>query len=134
MSHEIFRVLGTAWSYHLLLVIILDYLSMSFMVTSLMPEQSQYGCPSDIIMKFDRKIRPYQATERQPYSKVHGANMGPIWGRQDPGGPHVGPMNLVIWEKHLMISITVLKYCTIALFYYINILMGECKTAVSPVN
>ena len=25
-----------------------------------------------------------------PNSKVHGANMGPIWGRQDPGGPHVG--------------------------------------------
>ena len=24
---------------------------------------------------------------------VHGANMGPMWGRQDPGGPHVGPMN-----------------------------------------
>ena len=23
--------------------------------------------------------------------------MGPIWGRQDPDGPHVGPMNLVIW-------------------------------------
>ena len=23
-----------------------------------------------------------------PDSKVHGANMGPIWGRQDPGGPH----------------------------------------------
>ena len=33
-----------------------------------------------------------------PDSKVHGANMGPIWGRQDPGGAHVGPMNLVIWE------------------------------------
>ena len=32
-----------------------------------------------------------------PNSKVHGANMGPIWGRQDPGGPHVGPMNFVIW-------------------------------------
>ena len=30
-------------------------------------------------------------------SKVHGANMGPIWGRQDPGGPHVGPLNLAIW-------------------------------------
>ena len=29
-----------------------------------------------------------------PDSKVQGANMGPIWGRQDPGGPHVGPMNL----------------------------------------
>ena len=24
--------------------------------------------------------------------------MGPVWGRQDPGVPHVGPMNLVIWE------------------------------------
>ena len=32
-----------------------------------------------------------------PNSNVHGANMGPIWGWQDPGGPHVGPMNLVVW-------------------------------------
>ena len=24
-------------------------------------------------------------------------NMGPIWGQQDPGGPHVGPMNFAIW-------------------------------------
>ena len=32
-----------------------------------------------------------------PDSKVYGANMGPIWGRQDPGGPHVGPMNFAIW-------------------------------------
>ena len=30
-------------------------------------------------------------------SKIHGANMGPIWGRHDPGGPHIGPMNLAIW-------------------------------------
>ena len=33
-----------------------------------------------------------------PNSKVHGANMGPIWGRQDPDGPHVGPMNFAIWD------------------------------------
>ena len=32
-----------------------------------------------------------------PDSKVHGANMGPIWGRQDPDGPHVCPTNLAIW-------------------------------------
>ena len=32
-----------------------------------------------------------------PEGKVHGAKMGPIWGRQDPGGPHVGPMNFAIW-------------------------------------
>ena len=30
-------------------------------------------------------------------SKVHGANMGHIWGRQDrTGGPHFGPINFVI--------------------------------------
>ena len=32
-----------------------------------------------------------------PDSKVHGANMGPIGGRQNPGGPHVGPMNFAVW-------------------------------------
>ena len=31
-------------------------------------------------------------------SKVHWTNIGPIWGRQDPGGFHVGPMNFAIWE------------------------------------
>ena len=31
-----------------------------------------------------------------PDSKVHEAYMGPTWDRQDPGGPHVGPMNLAI--------------------------------------
>ena len=34
----------------------------------------------------------------KPDNKVHGANMGPIWGRQVPDGPHVGPMNFVIWD------------------------------------
>ena len=35
-----------------------------------------------------------------PDSKVRGANMGPIWGRQDPGGPQVGPMNFAIWDYY----------------------------------
>ena len=35
--------------------------------------------------------------EAYPDSKIHGANMGPIWGRQVPGGPYVGPMNFAIW-------------------------------------
>ena len=30
-------------------------------------------------------------TDFFPDSKVHGANMGPIWGRQDPGGPMLAP-------------------------------------------
>ena len=32
-----------------------------------------------------------------PVSKVYGAKMGPIWDRQDPGGPYVNPMNISIW-------------------------------------
>ena len=31
-----------------------------------------------------------------PDSKVHGANMGPIWLLSAPDGPHVGPRNLAI--------------------------------------
>ena len=41
-----------------------------------------------------------------PDRKVRGANMGPIWGRQDPCGPHVGPMNLAIGEVHDIFVIT----------------------------
>ena len=33
-----------------------------------------------------------------PDSKVHGANMGPTWVMLSPVGPHVGPMNLAIWD------------------------------------
>ena len=38
-------------------------------------------------------------TESIPDSKVHGANMGPTWVLLSPGGPHVGPMNLAIWDQ-----------------------------------
>ena len=41
-----------------------------------------------------------------PDSKVHEANMGPIWGRQDPGEPHVGPMNFAIRAVHQVILST----------------------------
>ena len=34
--------------------------------------------------------------ETSPDSKMHGANMGPIWVLLAPDGPHVGPMNLDI--------------------------------------
>ena len=40
-----------------------------------------------------------------PDNKVHGANMGPIWGRQDPGGPQVGPMNFAILVVRKMAAI-----------------------------
>ena len=47
------------------------------------------------VLHTDRSIH----NDQNPDSKVHGANMGPIWGWQDPGGPHVGHMNFVIWEN-----------------------------------
>ena len=31
-----------------------------------------------------------------PDSKVHGTNIGSIWGRKGPGGPRVGLMNFAI--------------------------------------
>ena len=40
-------------------------------------------------------------SSNKPDSKVHGANMGPIWGRQVPGGPHDGPMNFAFWEYYV---------------------------------
>ena len=40
-----------------------------------------------------------------PDNKVHGANMGPIWGRQDPGGPHVDPMKFAIWDCIQMVAL-----------------------------
>ena len=42
-----------------------------------------------------------------PYNKVHGANMGPIWGRQDPGGSHVGPMNFAIWAVYQNLNVAI---------------------------
>ena len=37
-------------------------------------------------------------------ARFMGANMKPIWGRQDPGGPHVDPMNFAIWGVLLPID------------------------------
>ena len=54
-----------------------------------------------------------------PDSKLHGANMGPIWGRQDPDGPHVGPMKLAIWVANTMVDLNVTCTC-----WYINKYLG----------
>ena len=40
-------------------------------------------------------------------NRVQGVNMGPIWGRQDLGGPHAGPMNFVIWAIILFRALVV---------------------------
>ena len=62
-------------------------------------------------------------------SKVHEANKGPIWGRQDPGGPHVGPMNLAIrdltpnnaYRVELFRTHEIYLYILTCIYYQINI-------------
>ena len=46
-----------------------------------------------------------------PDSKVHGTNMGPIWGRQDPGGPMLArePCYLGTWALQLDFMMSVMK-------------------------
>ena len=56
-----------------------------------------------------------------PHSKVHEANMAPIWGRQDPGGPHVGPMNFALWG-----------YTTIAILLLLLDLLHKSHNAPVP--
>ena len=53
--------------------------------------------------RYRKRSQNSQARSEQgdPDSRVHGANMGPIWGRQDPGGPHVGPMNFAFWGQKM---------------------------------
>ena len=50
-----------------------------------------------IVCPIWRLSRDAQRFNSHPDSMVHGANMRPIWGRQDPGGPHVDPKSFAIW-------------------------------------
>ena len=52
-----------------------------------------------------------------PDCKVHGANMGPIWGQQNPGGPHVGPMTLLSGLLIVSKSIHFNQYSYIYIWY-----------------
>ena len=50
-----------------------------------------------------------------PDGKVHGANMRPTWVLWSPGGPHVGPMNLALWQcsMYLPPAVVIHQYETI---------------------
>ena len=62
---------------------------------------------SDILWSSHLKSGKVKSWSSNPDNKVDGANMGHTWGQQDQGGPHVGPMNLAIWE-----SISNIPWCT----------------------
>ena len=47
--------------------------------------------------KADGAEQSGDVVQNTPDSKAHGANMGPIWGREDPGGPNVGSTSNGSW-------------------------------------
>ena len=74
---------------------ILGFLAISFRVTALV-KGPLYHCNN----VNEITLLKYVLNQRNnnPYSKVHGANMGPSWVLSAPDAPHVGPMNLDIRE------------------------------------
>ena len=56
---------------------------------------------SNMLRHYDVNYLSYgvsiKTLERFPDSMVPGTNMGPIWGRQDQGGPHVDHVNFALW-------------------------------------
>ena len=79
--------------HHLNLVSIIDNVLLSFPVSLF------------YFLKWWFPLKPFPMEDIAD-SKVHGANMGSIWGQQDPDGPHVGPMNFTSWDVPTFCSIT----------------------------
>ena len=80
-----------------------------------------------IVLSSVRQIHHTEVTF--PDSKVHGASIGPMWCRQDPGGPHVGPMKLATWDSH-----GVFFGRTQATIWSISMLTGEISHAANDMN
>ena len=55
-------------------------------------------------------------------SKVHGANMGPVWVLSAPDGPHVGPMSLAIRDTH----------CPTLVIIFVNMTGEWCQWVLMP--
>ena len=60
-----------------------------------------------------------------PDSEHHGANVGPTWSSQDPGGPHVGHTNLAIWESKPGVMSTIPSLTGSACYFYSSYLYNE---------
>ena len=64
----------------------------------------QHSVMEDTRIDFINLWRVLTLRSNNRANKVYRANMGPTWGRQDPGGPHVGPMNLAIWVTYFSVK------------------------------
>ena len=69
-----------------------------------------------------------------PDSKVHVAHVGPTWVLLAPGGPHLGPVNFVIWDI-LLFYMAVIDYpcldfndAWIGCVFYVYV--GGCEHAI----
>ena len=83
-----------------------------FHVFSARPRQMR----TDACNAFSQQLKPCSAPVCSPYhqttipeNKVNGANMGLIWGRQDPGGPRVGPMKLDIRDFANIFNLCIIR-------------------------
>ena len=57
-----------------------------------------------------------RSTENTMMASLIARFMGPTWGRQDPGGPHVGPMKFAIWDMQMIL------FCLFVFFsWYIHL-------------
>ena len=63
----------------------------------MIPQCLKYASLYRVIIGLDNGLSPVRH-QTIPNNKVHVASMGPTWGRQDSGGPHVCHMNLAIWD------------------------------------
>ena len=63
------------------------------------PNRVCFQCHANITKMPQITDRLLCSTTLIGYYPVHGANMGSTCDRQDPGGPHVGHMNLAIWVE-----------------------------------
>ena len=78
-----------------------------------------YTCVSEATDKTQVRISPWCDNGRVPDNKAHGANMGPIRGRQDPGESNVGAMNFAIWGLIIFRHMQVTKSGTVQILDWI---------------
>ena len=79
---------------HVLLVSITFKIKLSAIIYAHVVIASE-GCKCDhnsLVLK----VIHWPPVKHCPDNKMRGANMGPTWGRHDPGGPHAGPIKLDI--------------------------------------
>ena len=73
---------------------------------ALVANKLQSGISVVLINNYEERVdgllqdSPMRYRGHYPNSNVQGANMGPTWGQQDPGGPNVGSMNFAIWVSN----------------------------------